>query len=84
MRKFTYDMFDTISPPTLVLSTRYHKHLGVINNAQEISNEFNMSSHQEISFEVYKEVDGVQCPLWDDIVDFKYVYDNPSVTARKI
>ena len=74
MRKFTYDMFDTISPPTLVLSTRYHKHLGVINNAQEVSSEFNMSSHQEISFEVYKEVDGVQCPLWDDIVDFKYVY----------
>ena len=74
MRKFTYSMFQTISPPTLVLSTRYHKHLGIINNAQEISNEFNMSSHQEISFEVYKEIDGVQCPLWDDIVDFKYVY----------
>lgn len=74
MRKFTYDMFDSISPPTLILSTKYHKHLGNIPNAQNINCEFNMSSHQELSFDVYKELDGVKCDLWDQIVDFKYVY----------
>ena len=74
MRKFTYDMFDSISPPTLILSTKYHKHLGNIPNAQNVNCEFNMSSHQELSFDVYKEYDGVKCDLWDQIVDFKYVY----------
>lgn len=74
MRKFTYDMFDTITPPTLILSTKYHKHLGNIVNAQGVTNEFNMASHQEISFDVYKEIDGVKCELWDQLIDFKYLY----------
>lgn len=74
MRKFTYDIFDTISQPTLILSTKYHKHLGNLVNVQNISNEFNMASHQEISFDVYKEVDGTKCTLWDQLVDFKYLY----------
>lgn len=74
MRKFTYDMFDTITPPTLILSTKYHKHLGNIVNAQSVTNEFNMASHQEISFDVYKEIDGVKCELWDQLIDFKYLY----------
>ena len=74
MRKFTYDIFDTIAPPTLILSTKYHKHIGNLVNVQNIANEFNMASHQEISFDVYKEVDGVKCELWDQIVDFKYLY----------
>lgn len=74
MRKFTYDMFDSISPPTLILSTKYHKHLGNLVNVQGITNEFNMASHQEISFDVYKEMDGVKNNLWDQIVDFKYLF----------
>ena len=69
-------MLYEITPPTLVLSTRYHKKLGVIENVDvsSITSRFTMSSHQEISFSVYKEADGVRCSLWDDIVDFKYVY----------
>ena len=75
MKKFVYDMYDQITPPTLILSTKYHKHLGTINNVGEnIANDFNMASHQEISFDVYKTLDGELCELWDDIVDFKYVY----------
>lgn len=74
MRKFVYDMFDHITPPTFILSTKYHKHLGNINGAINIANDFNMGSHQEISFDVYKTLDGVKCDLWDSIVDFKYVY----------
>lgn len=74
MRKFTYDMFDQIAPPTLILSTKYHKHLGNLVNVQNISCEFNMSSHQEISFDVYKEYNGTKCKLWNKIVDFKYLY----------
>ena len=75
MQKFKYDMLYEITPPTIVLATRYHKKLGVIENVSpEITSRFTMSSHQEISFDVYKEKDGVECSLWDQIVDFKYIY----------
>lgn len=75
MKYMKYNIHDNISFPTLILSTKWHHHLGVIHNVgRNINVEFNMSSHQEISFDVYKELDGVKCDLWDDIVDFKYVY----------
>ena len=75
MKKFTYDMNNSISSPIIILSTKYHKHLGVIENVSRgINGEFTLSSHQEISFDVYKELDGNLCSLWDKIVDLKYVY----------
>lgn len=75
MRKFKYNMFDEITSPTLILSTKYHKHIGSINNVGiNIASDFNMASHQEISFDVYKTLDGEPCTLWDQIVDFKYLY----------
>ena len=75
MKKFTYDMNHSISSPIIVLSTKYHKHLGVIENvSKDINGVFTMSSHQEISFDVYKELDGNICSLWDKIVDLKYIY----------
>lgn len=75
MRKFKYNMFDEITSPTLILSTKYHKHIGSINNVDSnIASDFNMASHQEISFDVYKTLDGEPCTLWDQIVDFKYLY----------
>ena len=75
MRKFKYNMFDEITSPTLILSTKYHKHIGSINNVgNNIASDFNMASHQEISFDVYKTLDGEPCTLWDQIVDFKYLY----------
>ena len=76
MQKFTYDMFDHIEQPTFILSNVYHHHIGEINNIDyaDVNVNFNMSSANEMSFNVYKEVDGVQCKVWDDIVSFKYVY----------
>ena len=75
MKKIRYDMFKSIETPTIILSTKYHNHLGVINNISEnINVNFNMNSADEVSFDVYKNVDGRECDLWDDIVDFKYIY----------
>lgn len=76
MIKFTYDMFGNIEYPTIILSTKYHKHLGTINNIDNDSIEcsFNLNSAQEISFDVYKKFDGKVCELWDSIVDLKYIY----------
>ena len=68
-------MMYEITPPTIILSTRYHKKLGIIENVSpDISSRFTMASHQEISFDVYKEKDGVECSLWGQIEDFKYIY----------
>jgi hypothetical protein len=33
-----------------------------------------MNSADEISFDVYKNVDGTDCELWDSLKSFKYVY----------
>lgn len=62
---------------TLILSKRNHKHLGQIRNVSDVVSKINMNSANEISFTVYKysdiekkEID----PLWNEIVDFKYVY----------
>jgi hypothetical protein len=69
-------MFNELETPTVVLSTKYHKHLGTINNidADSINATFNMNSAQEISFDVYKSLDGTECVLWDKIVDLKYIF----------
>lgn len=67
-----------ISPqkPMIMLSTKSHEILGFITNfdIDSISINYNMNSANEISFDVYKEVDGVEEKLWDSIIDFKYIY----------
>lgn len=74
--KFTYDIFQTMEAPTIVLSTRWHRRLGVISTIprDSINMKYNMSAAQEISFDVYKYRDETECELWDQIVDHKYIY----------
>ena len=69
-------MFHEIEKPTVILSSVYHKHYGVLENIDmdSFSCTFNMNSAQEISFDVYKELDGHQCSLWEKLISFKYVY----------
>ena len=76
MPVFNTNIFNELEVPTVVLSTRYHKHLGTINNidTKSINVDFNMASAQEISFDVYKKLGEKLCSLWDSIVDFKYIY----------
>ena len=75
MRYISYDMYNHIEKSTVVLSTVWHKHLGVIPNIPDgVRHVLNMNSFDEISFDVYKEVDGKVCDLWNKIVSMKYVY----------
>lgn len=75
MKKIKYNMFGSIEQPTIILSTKWHKHLGTIENITDsINSAFNMNTCDEISFDVEKEIDGVVCGLWDEIVDLKYIY----------
>ena len=84
MKAFNYDMFERLELPQIILSTKYHKHLGAITNIDKssINANFNLNSSQEISFDVYKEMDReidgkivrVECELWDKIIDLKYIF----------
>ena len=76
LEKFQYDMFDHLEYPTIILSTKYHKHLGTINTVDQssINPTFNLNSAQEISFSAYKKFSDIECNLWNDIIDGKYIY----------
>lgn len=76
MQKLTYDYYNNIEIPTFVLSNIYHHHIGVINNidTESIQFNFNMNSQQEVSCDVYKELNGEKCELWDKIISLKYIY----------
>lgn len=76
MNKFTYNMFHEIQRPTVILSSVHHKHYGVLENIDydSFSNNFNMNSAQEISFDVYKYLDEHKCSLWEKLISFKYLY----------
>lgn len=60
--------------PDLVLSYRGGTKQGIIHNVQSLTNANALVETAEISFDVYNEIDGVECQLWDDIRDFRLVY----------
>jgi hypothetical protein len=69
-------MFGSQDPPVFILSSVWHHHYGTITNidAESISEKFNMNSADEISFDVYKNVDGKDCELWNKLISFRYIY----------
>lgn len=60
--------------PDLVLAYRGGTKQGIIHSVQSLTNANALVETAEISFDVYKEVDGTECQLWDDIRDFRLVY----------
>lgn len=60
--------------PTFVLAKRGGEKIGVLNTVDNIELSEKLSDASELSFDVYKEFDGVVCPLWDKVVDFKLVW----------
>lgn len=64
----------TVEDFTVVLSNRNLDKQGQILNVQDFRCKGNLNSAQEISFSVYKYVDGVKTHLWDDIKNLKIVW----------
>ena len=60
--------------PTLILSKKNGEHIGILSNAIQIRYKANLNSYDEISFTVYKELNGRKNSHWDDIVDFRIIY----------
>lgn len=70
------DKFGNVKDFTFILSTKNYKHLDQLNNVKRETIDFkaNLNSANELSFEVYKEVNGEIEKLWKDIIDLKSVY----------
>lgn len=60
--------------PTLILSKKNGDHIGVLNTASEIYFNANLNSYDELSFVVYKNLNGKKNKYWDEIVDFRLIY----------
>lgn len=72
--KIQTDVDGSIVQPTIVLGTRSEKKYGVINNIQALKISHPMNSASEISFDVYKYINGVKNPNWNMIKNFKFIY----------
>ncbi len=72
----------TLITPTVVLTTRSGKQIGVIRNIQSFRANHPMGDTAEISFDVYKYVDGIKETCWESIKDFKMVL-LPTVTDTR-
>lgn len=71
-----FDVNNNVEDFTFVLSTRGYDYYGEIRNVKRDSVvcKKNMNAADELSFEVYKTVDGIDERLWDEIKDFKLVW----------
>ena len=72
--KIQTDVEGTVVQPLTVLTTRSEKKLGIIKNIQGLRINHPINSYSEISFDVYKYVDGIRNDCWDSIKNFKFVY----------
>ena len=61
---------------TIILTSRSHKIYGRVINVEYESIDFknNFNSANELNFTVHKTLNDVVDPLWDKIIDFKFVY----------
>lgn len=71
--KINFDAAHNPEMPTIVLAKRNGDKLGQI-NAKAIAVSDSMNDGSDITFNVYKYIDGVKCNLWEQIVDFKLIY----------
>lgn len=71
--RIMFDASNNPEQPTVVLAKRNGDKLGML-NAKEFSVSDSFNDAPELSFKVYKELDGELCPLWDEITNFKLIY----------
>lgn len=71
--KINFDAVGKPEEPTLILAKRNGDKLGKI-FAHAIEHSGNMNAADEITFNVYKYIDGKLDPMWDKISNFKLLY----------
>lgn len=59
--------------PQILLAKRNGEKIGTIINVANVKMANHMNSADEITFDVYKYMDGIKCEFWDDIRDFRLI-----------
>ena len=60
--------------PTFILAKKSEEKIGVINNITQLHFSDDLSVPSEFSFYIYKELNGVLQPFWEEIRNFRSVY----------
>lgn len=71
--KLEIDVDGSLIVPTVVLCTRSGKKIGALQNIQGLKRNHPINDVAEMSFDVYKYVDGKKEPYWDSIKNFKLI-----------
>lgn len=71
--KINFDAANNPEVPTIILAKKNGDKIGKL-NAKSIDISDVMNDASEITFKIYKFIDGVKCRYWEQIVDFKLIY----------
>lgn len=71
--RIRFDSNHNVIPPSFILATRNGSKLGAIPH-NDIVFKNPLSSCKDLVFRVYKELNGVEFDLWDQLVDFKLMW----------
>ncbi|MBD5136043.1 MAG: tail fiber domain-containing protein [Lachnospiraceae bacterium] len=74
MAKITFDKQHNVDVPTLLLQNRNFDTLGKINDVFSLEYKENFNSANELSFTVYKSINGNENALWDLILNNKIIF----------
>lgn len=71
--KINFDAAKCPEEPTIVLAKRNGDKLGLL-EAKDIQLSTSLNDAAELSFNIYRELNGITCPIWDDITNFKLAW----------
>lgn len=74
MGLLSFDANNQVEFPRLILQRRDGTNYGMISNVCDLTYKDNLNEANEVSFTVYKTLDGVDNPIWNDIIDFRIIY----------
>ena len=68
-----FDSANNVKSPTMVLTYRSGKSIGAI-LPRNLHYSESLNACNEMSFDVYKDINGIECQYWSNIKDFRLVY----------
>lgn len=71
--KINFDLAGNPEIPTFVLAHKNGNKIGMLEANKSVLRDC-LNAASEVTFSVYKTLDGKDCPIWDDIVDFKLLW----------
>ena len=74
MAKKIFNQHNNIDIPTLLLQNRHFETIGIIKDVHNLTYKESFNSPDELTFNIYKNVNKKENPIWNDIKTFKIIY----------